>query len=297
MILNGRTANVKNGGLLSEPFALERGVRQGCPVSPMLFVIGVEILALKIRQGNQIKGITLPNSPKSIRILQYADDTTFFLRNRADLREVLSEIKKLSSVSGLNLNENKSKILIGYNQVLETYLENIKCQEKMKILVVTFSLKSPAGKLKDNWENIVENIERTLSAGSKRDLSLIAKNFILKTFALSKVNHLIESIGLPNTVLKHLNTMFFRFPWEKRYNNKRAFEKIKRKVIYNPIEKGGLKILNIEAIQSAAYLHWAEKLLTGVEQDWKILAKAAYKNVGFPAEFASTVKSIRGIKA
>ena len=76
VILNGRTANVKNGGLLSEPFALERGVRQGCPVSPMLFVIGVEILALKIRQGNQIKGITLPNFTKSIRILQYADDTT-----------------------------------------------------------------------------------------------------------------------------------------------------------------------------------------------------------------------------
>ena len=63
--------------------------------------------------------------------------------------------------------------------------------------------------------------------------------------------------------------------------------------MYNPTEKGGLKILNIEAIQSAAYLHWAEKLLhvvlTGVEQDWKILAKAAYKNVGFPAVFASTV--------
>ena len=54
VILNGRTANVKNGGLLSEPFDLERGVRQGCPVSSMLFVIEVEILALKIRQGNQI---------------------------------------------------------------------------------------------------------------------------------------------------------------------------------------------------------------------------------------------------
>ena len=67
--------------------------------------------------------------------------------------------------------------------------------------------------------------------------------------------------------------------------------------MYNPTEKGGLKILNIEAIQSAAYLHWAEKLLTGVEQDWKILAKAAYKNVGFPAVFASTVKSIRGIES
>ena len=92
VILNGRTANVKNGGLLSELFALERGVRQGCPVSPMLLVNGVEILAIEIRQGNQIKGITLPNYPKSFRILQYADDTTHFLRNRTDLREVLSEI-------------------------------------------------------------------------------------------------------------------------------------------------------------------------------------------------------------
>ena len=89
MILNGRTANVKNGGSLSEPFALEQGVRQ---VSSMLFVIEVEILALKIRQGNQLKGVTLPNSPKSIRILQYADDTTLFLRNRTDFREVLSKI-------------------------------------------------------------------------------------------------------------------------------------------------------------------------------------------------------------
>ena len=64
--------------------------------------------------------------------------------------------------------------------------------------------------------------------------------------------------------------------------------------MYNPTEKGGLKILNIEATQSAAYLHLAEKLLTGVEQDWKILAKAAYKNVDFPAVFASKIKSISG---
>ena len=52
---------------------------------------------------------------------------------------------------------------------------NIKFREKMKILGVTFSSKSPAGELKDNWENIVENRERTLSVWSKRDLSLIGK--------------------------------------------------------------------------------------------------------------------------
>ena len=61
--MDARHNYVKYGGLLSEPFALERGVRQGCPVSLMLFVFGVEILALKIRQGHQIKVIALPNFP------------------------------------------------------------------------------------------------------------------------------------------------------------------------------------------------------------------------------------------
>ena len=132
--------NVKNWGVLSEPFVLKWGVRQGFPVSPMLFVIGVEILARKIRQGNKLKGITLPNYPKSIKVLQYAEDTTLFLRNRTDLREVLSKIRKFSNVSGLNLNENKSTILqIGKNQVLEAYLENIKCREKMEILGVNLA--------------------------------------------------------------------------------------------------------------------------------------------------------------
>ena len=106
----------------------------------MLFVIGVEILARKIRQGNKLKGITLPNYPKSIKVLQCAEDTTLFLRNRTDLREVLSKIRKFSNVSGLNLNENKSTILqIGKNQVLEAYLENIKCREKMEILGVNLA--------------------------------------------------------------------------------------------------------------------------------------------------------------
>ena len=92
VILNGRTANVKNGGLLSEPFALERGVRQGCPVSPILFVFWSINSCTKNPKRKSNKRITLPNFPKPIRILQYADDTTLFLKNRTDLRDVLSEI-------------------------------------------------------------------------------------------------------------------------------------------------------------------------------------------------------------
>ncbi|GFR94524.1 reverse transcriptase [Elysia marginata] len=145
-LLTERTANVKNGGSLSESFPLERGVRQGCPVSPLLFIIAVEILALNVCQDEKILGIQLPNATKSLKILQYADDTTLFLRNITDLKEVLEKIKQFSIVSGLKLNEDKSKILkMNKQQMQISHLENIKIVEKMKVLGIVFSSETSAG--------------------------------------------------------------------------------------------------------------------------------------------------------
>ena len=66
-----------NGGRMTEYFERTRGVRQGCPLSPSLFILTVELLALKIRQRPNRRGIRLPNG-KEVRILQFADDTNRF---------------------------------------------------------------------------------------------------------------------------------------------------------------------------------------------------------------------------
>ena len=58
----------------SEFFALERGVRQGCPLSGLLFVIGIEVLANEITNKNTINGIKA--GEKEIKSSLYADDTT-----------------------------------------------------------------------------------------------------------------------------------------------------------------------------------------------------------------------------
>ena len=60
-----------------------RGVRQGCPLSGMLFVIAIEILAQKIRHSKMIKGIEIEyNGSQEIKLSQYADDTTALLSDQ-----------------------------------------------------------------------------------------------------------------------------------------------------------------------------------------------------------------------
>ena len=66
---------VINNGVASQHFYLERGVRQGCPLSGILFVIAMELLAQSIRRSKDIKGINIQGD-EVVKLSQYADDTT-----------------------------------------------------------------------------------------------------------------------------------------------------------------------------------------------------------------------------
>ena len=83
---------VINNGFTSPVFSLQRGVRQGCPLSPYLFLIGAEILGIMLRQSNQIEGVIF--NENEIRLSQYADDTLIYLnaneKNLTNCLDILS---------------------------------------------------------------------------------------------------------------------------------------------------------------------------------------------------------------
>ncbi|GFR97404.1 retrovirus-related Pol polyprotein from type-1 retrotransposable element R2 [Elysia marginata] len=194
ILLKDRSGLVKNGGYLSREFNIERGVRQGCPIAPLIFLLCAEVLALHIRQNQAIKGITLPKSDRCIKIKQFADDTTLFLRDLTDFREAFSQIKLFSDISGLQLNTNKCQALVmGPNKIYGKYIMGIKCVDKAKILGITFSTKQAPQDIEENWKAKIENLERTFSLWSRRDLSIIGKIHIIKTFGLSLFIYIIKA--------------------------------------------------------------------------------------------------------
>ena len=97
-------AYVKNNGFFSEEFFLARGVRQGCQVSSLLFILCMEVLACHIRQNDGIRGLNIDKDRKHfLKIVQYADDTTLFLRNSKEMREAIESIKLFGNVAGTKL--------------------------------------------------------------------------------------------------------------------------------------------------------------------------------------------------
>ena len=80
-ILENTQSAVENGGWLSNWFTTSRGVRQGCCVSPLLFVLVVELLAIKIRNRDDIKGFLRDSILQdNLKPLQDTDDMTLLLK-------------------------------------------------------------------------------------------------------------------------------------------------------------------------------------------------------------------------
>ena len=120
ILYNDIESGVMNGGYMTNYFKVSRGVRQGCPLSPFLFILAVEILSLKLRHDPDCKGIILPNL-REARLTQFADDTTVISSSVTSLKASLQIINSFGSLSGLNLNKTKTKIMwIGSQKVIRT---------------------------------------------------------------------------------------------------------------------------------------------------------------------------------
>ena len=96
-----------NHGFATDWLKPSRGVRQGCPLSPYLFILTAEILSNKIRQNSVIKGIRVFGS--EIILSQFADDTNLFWADVASAKQALETKNAFGNFSGLVLSVEKTK--------------------------------------------------------------------------------------------------------------------------------------------------------------------------------------------
>ena len=185
VLYNKTESCILNNGWSSNFFELERGVRQGCPLSPYLFILAAEVLANAIRKDNNITGISVNN--KEIKISQYADDTTLIINGSKEaLLSALKMLDDLSKVSGIKLNDRKTEALwigsrIGNDKMILPGRDFKWPISKVKTLGLWLSTDSEESALL----NYNENIRKILSCWKYRRLTLLGKSTVLKSLAAS----------------------------------------------------------------------------------------------------------------
>ena len=92
---NNATSCIMNNGFTTGPFALSRGVRQGDPLSPYLFIIALETLAIKVRDDDTIKGITIRDEP--VKLSLFSDDMTCLIKDSSSYINLFVYINSINN--------------------------------------------------------------------------------------------------------------------------------------------------------------------------------------------------------
>ena len=107
------TANIKLNGEKLKAIPLKSGTRKGCPLSPYLFNIVLEVLAIAIRQHKGIKGIRIGKD--EVKLSLFADDMIVYMSDpKNSTKELLQLINTFSNVAGYKINSKKQ--LLSYTQ-------------------------------------------------------------------------------------------------------------------------------------------------------------------------------------
>ena len=281
---------VLNNGWASCFIQLQRGVRQGCPLSPYLFILSAEILAKAIRSNKNIKGISVNNS--EIKISQYADDTTFILNGTSEsLSATLQTIETFGSMSGLRLNSKKTEALwigsmVGNKEKLFPE-KNFKWPEnKVKVLGVWLSI-DPNITLNINYREKADKIKNILSNWKYRRLTLLGKIQVIKSLAASQLTYILAPLATNHKTIKEINDLFYSFLWDNKG------DKIKRSVMINDYKNGGLKMVDIASFTKSLKTAWIKKYLDDSNcGKWKHFFELELRKYGGKLVFTSNLNKL-----
>ena len=184
---------VLNNGFATNYFRVTRGVRQGCPLSPYLFITCTEVLNLLINSNCNIRGITILG--ECIKISNYADDTVIITDGSENsIKEAVKVLNTFSGISGLNINLTKSHLF-----PLGPFHENrpghfSRFSFDFSDGPITYLGISFTHHYDDffhlNYLPKLSRIKNLLNVWSSRDLTPVGKILIIKTFALSQLVYL-----------------------------------------------------------------------------------------------------------
>ena len=303
---NAETAVIING-VVSTPFNVTRGVRQGDPLSCLLFNLAIEPLACLLRNSQELQGYNIPGIAQKVIVSLYADDTTVYLSKSDSYTKLLGILTKWCAASGAKFNIEKTEVIPTgtkphRQRVITTRCINptdpplpqeIKITEDGNAVRILGAWIGNEIKEVTPWEPVLDKVRSTLQRWNKGHPTLDAKRHIVQMFAGGMSQFLAKAQGMPRQIEDALTKIIRSFIWDEST----APPMIGIKKLYAPKEKGGISLLNIQARNKAIEVTWLKSYLdlSPSRPNWAFVTDAIINHIrpdvdpnSYPENFSLT---------
>jgi hypothetical protein len=241
----------------SKEFVPKRGLRQGDPLSPYLFILCADVLSGLISRAltsHQIHGVKIAPTAPEISHLFFADDSLIFCRaSTNEVTTIANIIHNYEEASGQLVNLNKSEMLFSKG-VHESTKEDI--YQILPIQNVTnfskyLGMPTAAGRSKSQMFNYLqERIWKKLKGWKEKNLSFAGRETLIKAVAQAIPTYIMSSFLIPIGVCEQLERMICRFWWGSTSDHKKIHW-VKWQKLCNHKKKGGMGFRNLRAFNEA----------------------------------------------
>ena len=209
-------------GRATKFFQATRGLRQGCPLSPLLYALQAFVLSLQLDYGKKklnLSGLRITNGVKDINHAQFADDTLLLGgASPATAKKFKKELDIYTDISGSMISLAKSKIY-GWNITPREMheiskilgIEGITIWEEFKYLGVPLIKPNPKA---THWNNMIERIKNRIHSWGANWLNIAGKLVLIKAVLTSIPIYQSALLLAPRSVIQKIEVMIRQFVWE-----------------------------------------------------------------------------------
>ena len=274
-------------------FPSSKGLRQGDPLSPYLFVMGMEVLGVLIRravEGGFLSGCNIREGGRTtlnISHLFFADDTIVFCEAKKDHLCHLSWILFwFEAASGLKINLGKSEIIpVGEVEDIEELAAEIGCRVgSLPSQYLGLPLGAP-NKASSVWDGVEERVRRRLALWKRQFISKGGRITLIKSTLASIPIYQMSLFRMPKIVVRRLEKLQRDFLWGGG-NMERKIHLVKWEIVCGDKERGGLGLRKLGLLNRALLSKWIWRFACERENLWKqvIVAKFGQEDDGWKSK-------------